>query len=73
MTRNGLVGLLRFAQRAFGLLRFARNDERLLLRIGQSHVVKDEGVDVGLLLEDLGNGFAAAVTCLAVDADNLGL
>ena len=38
-----------------------------------SHVVKDESVDVGLLLDDLRHRFAAPVSGFAVDADNLRL
>ena len=39
----------------------------------QSHVVEDETVDVGLLLQLLADGLAATVARLAVDADEGGL
>ena len=44
-----------------------------LLRISQSHVIKDERVNISLFFQDLGNRLATSVTCLGVDADNLGL
>lgn len=41
----------------------------MMLLVLQTHIVEDEGVDVGLLLEDLGKGLATAMAGLGVDAD----
>ena len=37
-----------------------------------AEVIHDEAVDVGIFFYLLRDGLAAAMTCLAVDADNLG-
>lgn len=45
----------------------------LFVLVLDAQVVHDEGLDVGVLVDDLADGFAVAVACLAVDADEFGL
>ncbi len=45
----------------------------LFVFVLDAQVVHDEGLDVGVLVDDFADGLAVAVASLAVDADELGL